>query len=85
MIFLQEEMAAMKPSEAFDRTLEEFGLKAKTLAARAKVHESQVNRFRHAKAGISYQTVQDLIDAMPREAAQYYYRQLLASRDLISL
>lgn len=75
----------MKPSEAFDRTLEEFGLKAKVLASKAGVHESQVNRFRHAKAGVSYQTVQALIDSLPKEAAQYYYRQLLASRDLISL
>ncbi len=58
--------------KAFNETIEVYEVMAKDLAVAAKVGENQISLFRHRKSRIRCDTVQALLNALPREAQIYF-------------
>ena len=67
----------MKFSEAFNLTLEEFGITGKEVAQRAGVREATVSDFRRGNREIQTGNLEKLIGALPTDAKQFLFLKLL--------
>ena len=67
----------MKFSEAFNLTLEEFGITGKEVAKNAGVREATVSDFRRGNREIQTGNLEKLIGALPMDAKQFLFLKLL--------
>ncbi len=58
--------------DAFNDTLEKFGIQAKSLALKTGVQERQISLFRNGK-NVMAETLFSLVNAMPDEARLYFH------------
>lgn len=69
----------MQFSQALDRTLNEFGIKAKWLAERSGVSPQMISDFRNGKQRIYSDSLEKMLASLPAEAREYFFRQLGSS------
>jgi transcriptional regulator with XRE-family HTH domain len=66
-------------SQALDRTLNEYGIKAKWLAERSGVSPQMISDFRNGKQRIYSDSLEKMLASLPAEAREYFFRQLGSS------
>ena len=66
-------------SSAFDRTLVKFGITGRQLSASSGVSEGVISKYRHGKVDILSASLAAMVAAMPFEAKQYFFSQVLGS------
>jgi transcriptional regulator with XRE-family HTH domain len=66
-------------SQALDRTLNEYGIKAKWLAERSGVSPQMISDFRNGKQRIYSDSLEKMLSNLPVEAREYFFRQLGSS------
>ncbi len=78
----------MKISQAFDKTLKNFGINARRLSEQSGVSEKMISLFRNDRQRIYSDSFEKLLDALPLEARLYFLIQLsgekLAALDQLS-
>ncbi len=78
----------MKISQAFDKTLKNFGINAKRLSEQSGVSEKMISLFRNGRQRIYSDSFEKLLDALPLEARLCFLIQLsegkLAALDQLS-
>lgn len=63
----------MKLSQAFDKTLRDFGINAKWLSERSGVSEKMISLFRNDKQRIYSDSLEKLLEALPGDARRYFF------------
>jgi transcriptional regulator with XRE-family HTH domain len=78
----------LKISQAFDKTLKNFGINARQLSEQSGVSEKMISLFRNNRQRIYSDSFEKLLDALPLEARLYFLIQLsegkLAALDQLS-
>ena len=78
----------MKISQAFNKTLKNFGINARRLSEQSGVSEKMISLFRNDRQRIYSDSFEKLLDALPLEARLYFLIQLsgekLAALDQLS-
>ena len=78
----------MNISQAFDKTLKNFGINARRLSEQSGVSEKMISLFRNERQRIYSDSFEKLLDALPLEARLYFLIQLsegkLAALDQLS-
>lgn len=69
----------MQFSQALDRTLNEFGIKARWLSERSGVSQQMISDFRNGKQRIYSDSLEKMLSSLPAEARDYFFRQLGSS------
>lgn len=69
----------MQFSQALDRTLNEYGIKAKWLAERSGVSPQMISDFRNGKQRIYSDSLEKMLASLPTEAREFFFRQLGSS------
>jgi transcriptional regulator with XRE-family HTH domain len=64
----------MDYSQAFKRTLFEFGITGAELSRMSGVSPQQISAFRNGKQGVSTDTLQKLLEALDPKARAYFYQ-----------
>ena len=66
-------------NDAFNKSLDRYGIKNVWLARESGVNEKMISRFRNGRTTIQTDTLQKLLDSLPSEAKTYYFSQLMGS------
>ncbi len=67
----------MNFSQAFDKTLNHFGISGKWLSEQSGVSQQMISGFRRNQQRIYSDSMERLIQALPLEAQQYFFESLL--------
>lgn len=70
----------MNTREALEQSFQVFDLKASEVADRAGISPEIISRFRHGK-GITVETLDKIIQAMPSKARAYFCASLMAGSE----
>jgi transcriptional regulator with XRE-family HTH domain len=70
----------MNTREALEQSFQVFDLKASEIADRAGISPEIISRFRHGK-GITVETLDKIIQAMPSNARAYFCASLIAGKE----
>ncbi len=54
----------MRIHEAFDKTLKNYRISGKLLAERTNISPAHISQFRNNKGGLSYRTLEEMLDAL---------------------
>ena len=54
----------MRIHEAFDKTLKNYRISGKLLAERTNIRPAHISQFRNNKGGLSYRTLEEMLDAL---------------------
>lgn len=67
-------LALMNYSEAFKRTLFEFDITGAELSRKSGVSPQQISSFKNGRQGVSTDTLQKLLEALPEKGRAYFYQ-----------
>lgn len=67
-------LVLMDYSEAFKRTLFEFGITGAELSRKSGVSTQQISYFKNGRQGLSTDTLQKLLESLEPQARAYFYR-----------
>lgn len=71
-------------NQAFDQTLNTYGVSAKWLSRKSGVSEVVISRFRRGKQAVNTDTLNALLKPLPTEAKDYFFSKLRGSEVILT-